>query len=567
MRRRQPPAQRGNAVLISLILMAAAMVIALGLSSLVASEIRTVGNLLPSERAYYKSESYVEQALWNKAKGLVTEAYGPGYQVTAKDQSDGNGRPAVQNQPYVCNTAPCFTAGSPNAPNQLLVAMSATTSPINNRIGLSQDVSKQVDVVNTGAASSRATIDVALTELENVNAYRGLEVSIIAWPKNPSGAGSFVGGAGNTPVFVDKRFIRPNQLAVDATGNTRFPIRIGTGNNAGANGDGRNPSGELYPPFDTHNYRLRFKSLGTDAEVLLTATSPNGATVQLRSPDFSVQATTEDGQARRGVQVLVPESPQVVGVFDYVLFADQDIQKLDAKIPLRSSLRNEVTYLPASYTTTCTTTNGRPLTEADQTPWPNITVRLDGGAGGPQTTTTSAAGVATFDFLLPDTNYYVTVFGKAGWQFCPNLSTQPNDAANVRIPPAPGTTLNSGGIRTQRFVFRPACRQEAQGGVWRWVDNSRWELRNPEDFGYVGSGYRDEPYQGFDRWFYLGSQYDSNRQGHWFFWGDNYRSELISKAPTWRNWYHYYMYFYGFVWVRGGYFQYFPNYVWVCPSA
>ncbi len=83
---------RGNAVLISLIVMASALTISLGLTTVVAGEIRNAGLLPPAERAYYKSESYVEQALWNRKQD-------PNYEVADA---------AAVPDSFLCSTTPCF---------------------------------------------------------------------------------------------------------------------------------------------------------------------------------------------------------------------------------------------------------------------------------------------------------------------------------------------------------------------------------------------------------------------------------------------------------------------------
>ncbi|MEJ7662387.1 MAG: hypothetical protein WKG07_23875 [Hymenobacter sp.] len=93
--------------------MASALTISLGLTTIVAGEIRSAGPTPPAERAYYKAESYVEQALYNRKKN-------PNYNVADANQEDWKNIAGPEGNGYVCTTAAaadaCFSREPENTP-------------------------------------------------------------------------------------------------------------------------------------------------------------------------------------------------------------------------------------------------------------------------------------------------------------------------------------------------------------------------------------------------------------------------------------------------------------------
>jgi hypothetical protein len=298
-------AHRGNAVLISLVIMASALSISLGMTTLVTGEIRNVAQIGPAERAYYKAESYVEA-------GLAAKKQNTSYNVTSKDD------PSVKGQPYVCDAVPCFRT-DPTAPDELLVSFMATTAPAgaNGVLQLFQDNSQQVDLGTTGLATNTGTITLSNFTGTTTGKFLGVEVTIAAYNlagRYPNPNPVVAGATNTTPVFIDKRLIK-------SPGGS---ISIGSGQ--------KNSLGESYPALSGATYRLRLKALGSNAGVTLKATA-GAVTLPLLSTDFTVQAVAEDGPAQRGVRVVTPAVTQNLSIFDYVLFAELDLKKLAAKDP------------------------------------------------------------------------------------------------------------------------------------------------------------------------------------------------------------------------------------------
>lgn len=390
---------RGNAVLFSLIIMASAMTISLGMTSLVVGEVRSVSLVLPSEHAYYKAESYVEQALWNKKAD-------PNYQFKPATNSSGVVTPPVGQQlpaTYLCGTPPCFLT-APTSQATLLKQFYATTAPDSADVEFPADVSRQYDIstANGTGAGSLTISNIAPHEEQN-QVYKGLEVSIIAYPvvtnptlrypveqDNPNTAGTVEGA--NSPVFVDKVFI--------PAGTNTFTTDINQGAKT------RNPIGEPYLPLDSSTiYRLRIKSLGADTEADVRVNS-GAQTLDLQSPDFTVRAVAEDGNSRRGIQVLTPNTEQLASIFDYVLFSDLDLDKLGAKVPPKSVVANVYRDI-----------NGDCVRDPDDPGIPNLLVTARANSVD-QVATTNDTGTVSFIGLKTGTAYTLSTSLPAGYAAC-----------------------------------------------------------------------------------------------------------------------------------------------------
>jgi hypothetical protein len=448
--------QRGNAILISLIIMAATLTISLGIAALVGSEVKTTGLLVPSERAYYKSESFVEQALWEKTKG----ASSPNYQVQNKGVL-GNGG-------YVCTTAPCFQT-DPRGTQDLLTRFSASTQPPNGQVTLEQDDSQQLDVgTSTAATPPRLEFSglgaVTATGQNPTGNYAGLEVTIVAYPKSTASATSFVSTTTgqSTTTFIDKKLIKPN-------------VASQTFNLAGT----QNPLGETFPPLSTYNYRLRIKALGSDAQATVKATVPGGGGTQtelpLYAPDFTALAVTEDTKAQRGVQAVLPNVPEVLGIFDYVLFADLDLAKVSGKKPANANSQGITVNVYNDV-------NCNNVQEAGEGPVSGVGVGLTGGPTDPQSTDTSGTGSAAFTNLYTGT--YNVSLGSLPSQY---TNCGPN---NQNVTVASGQNVSATlRVRTKRKILY----QYFNGGT---VSDHFYTL-NFAELGFGQGGYALETDQGY----------------------------------------------------------------------
>lgn len=446
--------QGGNAILISLILMASTITISLGITALVSGEVRNIALSPPSERAYYKAESYVEQALWQKKQDANYQK--PDVAALL------SGLPA--NDQFLCNAsslmnpspASCFTQDARSI-SQTLKSFAATTTQTNADIGLNQDVSQQLDVSPSSPAPGTATFQI--TKIDKTTAsFKGLEVTVIASPlAGSSGNGSYQGAAGSTGVFIEKKLF---SVADAAASPSRAKITLG-------NTAIRNALLEQYPALSDANYRIRLKALGSDATITTSvSSSPPGSSITLRSPDFTAQAVAEDSGTRRGVRVIVPASPQVLGVFDYVLFADQDLNALNAKKPANTAGEQGITALVIN------DANGNCAADAGETGISGTSVTLNGGSAK----LTDSTGQAAFTGLSP--GVYAVAIPPAGKAVCPN--------ANQNVTLASGDTSNLNFfVRTARSALYETYNN---GAGDHFYTTSSSERDGVASFGYAYSG-------------------------------------------------------------------------------
>lgn len=412
-------AQEGNAVLFSLIIMAAAITVSLGMASIVVAEITSVGLFAPSERAYYKAESYVEQALWEKK---ANPAYNSPQTATALN--------AVRSQPFVCPAFKCFLkeadgTNPDGTPDGLLQEFFATSSPVEGEsIKLIQDQSKQLDV-NFGAVTSGTLSFDALT-VDDEAAFKGIEITIAAFPKGPADSGAFANRfpvadpsvtpgldpattQPTTPVFIDKVIVNKDRV---------FQSNGSTGTAVGANAftftetTSKNALGESYPSISGSTYRLRFKALGSGA-TMDPKVSTGSTDHELLATDFTVQAVAEDARTRRGIRVLVPAAEQINDIFDYVLFSDITLDKLKAKKPADATDQSISGRVIVDTNKNCVadtgdstggSANGIP-TETGQT---GIRMKLEPNNPSPPVSTADAEGNYRFASLAP-AEYTVSV--------------------------------------------------------------------------------------------------------------------------------------------------------------
>jgi hypothetical protein len=440
--------QRGNALLISLIIMASTLTISLGIAALVGSEVKTTGLLVPSERAYYKSESFVEQALWNKTKGPTA----PNYQINNKGELGSGG--------YVCATAPCFQIDGRSTQN-LLSRFSASTQPPNGTVSLEQDDPQQLDVgTATGSTLRVEFTGVAALAGQNQNPtgnYKGIEVTVVASPKQQADARNYVSTATGeiTNTFIDKKIIPASASSQTYTFS------------------GQNPLGETYPPADKYAYRLRMRSLGSDAQATVKAFV--GTTeIPLYAPDYTTLAVTEDTKAQRGVQAVLPNVPEVLGIFDYVLFADMDLAKLAGKRPDGADSQN-------INVTVFNDVDCDGIQEAGEAGVGPTSIGLSGGPSDPQSADTTSGGTVTFSGLYTGTYRVSRDSLPSGYVAC--------GAASKSVALAAGQTQNVQlSVRTQRVPLHQ---------YWSAAFGNHYYTQVRNDAGYAPLGYAYEGIAGY----------------------------------------------------------------------
>lgn len=397
--------QDGNAVLFSLIIMASAMTISLGMASLVVGEIHSVQLVLPSERAYYRAESYVEQALWQKKTDST-------YEFNPTTNATGQVAPPVGQQlsvTYLCATAPCFSPPPPGPPTPpsdqatLLKEFSATSSLQQPAVTFPADVPQQFDIITTGTQLKDGSGTIKLDNIAGAAGYRGLEVTIIAYPTASGQLPQFPVDNKTTVVFVDK-------IVIPASGNGGCDSRPTPNScNILLGASQQSAAGEPYPALDSHSvYRLRIRALGADASANLAVTNGGNNALTLRSPDFTVRSVAADTNAQRGIQVVVPAAPQVASIFDFVLFSDLDLAKLRAKAA-GTKLITATVYQDQ---------NNNCTRDVSDPPLSGLTVTAHPISGSDSTGQTGADGTVTFSNLQAGMTYSVTVTLPAGSTAC-----------------------------------------------------------------------------------------------------------------------------------------------------
>lgn len=478
--------QRGNAILFSLILIASALVITLGMTSVVVAEIQNAGLVSPAERAYYKAESYVEQALWNKRVD-------PSYSVNKFEElnTDTVRSPFTTTDPEspcaresAVFSAGCFSSGPRDVTipqggaatdNGVLLDFLASTGPGDSLgVKVARDGVKQFDVetnksgLNVGQPATVTLANVAQTG--GFGPVQQLEITVAAFPTSVTATSpSFLGAApsSRTPVFIDKILATVNPL------NGTITVPIGDTTRA-------NPLGERYPALPGYTYRLRIKALGADFTFVPSAQLQDGTSLNLLTPDFNVQSVAQDGQSLRGIRVVAPVAESTAGIFDYVLFSDLSIDKLKAKQPSTARTRvigSTVRRLPnSSLANTCF---------AGNTTMPginNVGVQLSSSSATVATKRTASVGteqgIANFsisDGVSTTADYQVSVDPAtvpAGYQLC--STTAQTSAADV-------TQQNQSS--THNFYLLPLCRTVTTPyQVWQVIGT------RTETYPYTGWG-------------------------------------------------------------------------------
>lgn len=355
MMKRTAMRQQGNAILFSLLIMGSALVASTGMATLVTGEIANVALIPPSEHAYYKAESYVEQGLWQKKQD-------PGYQIENKSELPAN---------FLC-TGNCFET-APRTQAGSLITYQSTTSIPDEELTLTQDKVVQLDIDTSDATGSTGRFD--LGSIKSASGLDGVEVTVIAYPKGAPFT-DITGASGvsvGTPVFVETRLFTPGMTGSQLVTNLGPPET--------------NRLGEQFPPLNTSFYRLRIKALGADTVIQPTATGSPSTNLLLLTPDFRVTSVAEDGRARRGIEVLVPDTEQIASVFDFVIFSDLALSKTDAKQQRIKSLKVKV-YDDA---------NRNCVKDAGETGQSGVPV----SAGSAYSASTDADGIASFPDIQP----------------------------------------------------------------------------------------------------------------------------------------------------------------------
>jgi hypothetical protein len=395
-----------------MLIMALGLTFAAGMAALVAGDVGSAAIINQSERAYYKAESYVEQGLWEKKKNT-------NYSFT--------GAVSTLPQDFLCTTAPCFlndTQGYPESRRQQsggtsnwLTAFKVSSQAPTATVDIAQDQVLQYDIdmtnVTTAADVSGRVIFPTITPTAPSSSLT-LEVSVIAYQKTDVSTGivRYNTGVGNsgTPVFIDKKIV--------TTAANNFLIGTAAGSN---------PLAEVYPALSQNTvYRLRVRALGGSGTISVPQIQTlSGKTLNALTPDLVVDATAEDGQARRRIQVITPLQSQVINVFDFVLFSDASLIKATPKIGTNVSVTVNTRRVA-----TCGTA---------ESPLANVGVSGNNGLGA---RTTDATGTAVYTNVGFPGTYTFDAPAPAGMVACGatsqtlNITNETDQTVTFRYAPA-----------------------------------------------------------------------------------------------------------------------------------
>lgn len=276
--------ERGNVLLLALLVMAGIMTAGLGIGTIILNEIKQARNIDFSTVAYYAAESSVEQAIYKLRK-----------------------ENAVLNCPVgACGTNGFCSGGEKEACVSASGDLSNQSSWVRTIVDkerqiygkIEKDNSMQVDLFNPENAVAAGVESVKIEWVPDcvAPAVSTIEVSFISWDP--------VAGWSET---TEQKF-KYTSLASPVVNNGFSGVK---------------------------SYRLRIKALYCDINnVIITAWgSDNAALPQIEIPARIVLSSTgKYSTARQAIKVTMPRRSPMSGLYDYVLFSECSLVKGDAAV-------------------------------------------------------------------------------------------------------------------------------------------------------------------------------------------------------------------------------------------
>jgi len=315
-----PNDQRGIALLLSLLLMAALTAAGIGASTVVINELRTTTSTDASIGAFYAADIGIERSLFTVAN---SRAAGLSLGETVNWSSTSYALPMVKfNLPAM---PPIQVSG---AQVDLEDSYSAENSKVFN---LRKDQSIQLDLFsqsNPFSPSSTARyLYIRSPNLASLSPNAWLEVQ---W--------SYVRKSGPDLAVPNAtiRLIATANLSDDgSTANQGIRINlldglvspVGTSPVAIVNPEGITTSETTPAINDIAGWNVRIKALYADAPNITVRATDSAAGTYLIPGDVHIVARGEQGSARARLDALVPWKLPASGLFDYVVFSESNLDK------------------------------------------------------------------------------------------------------------------------------------------------------------------------------------------------------------------------------------------------
>lgn len=267
--------QKGTVLLIALLVLAAIMATASGLSILIVGQLKISGNFDASLQSYYAAESGLERSLW-----VVRDQRENGRTLLETVTMLGVGEVLIDPSTGVRYT---IDAGDVQVEsNQFQVSI------------LPENRSAQVDLFDPdGSNFSSDVYELRLSWADDCSGCSRLEITAVSWAE---------GGTIN----------------VDGGRVEKFYRTFGE-------------QGTAVPLDDANVYSIRLKNIagaggGTISSLTLMPLDRNGIPVSIPSR-LVIRSTGESASTRQVLQAMLPWRIPPSGLYDYVLFSEEGIDK------------------------------------------------------------------------------------------------------------------------------------------------------------------------------------------------------------------------------------------------
>lgn len=313
--------QRGIALLLSLLLMAALTAAGIGASTIVINEIKTTATTDAGISAYYAADIGMERSLYSIFSG----------RIIGMNLGDAAAPPYWTVFGHIRGNNPPFTLTGGNT-----VDMSSTTIEASSKtVSLKKENSAAIGLINESAPFSPAPGGsiprrINIWAPNNATAWAEVQWSYIL-KTDPT----------RTPVPANNtlRLVHPNNLTSNATGSTGgVSIDLATGQVSPLHaGDPAIPS-ILEPEIgvttegtfnigEVNGWVVRIKALyGDIASLTVEAETQSGAIYPIQG-DLNLVSRGAAGTARARLDAIVPWRLPTSGLFDYVVFSEGNLDK------------------------------------------------------------------------------------------------------------------------------------------------------------------------------------------------------------------------------------------------
>ncbi len=251
-------------MIFAVLVTATTLVAALGIGGLMVAELKSAQAVDDSERAYYAAEAGVE-------KTLLQLKLNPEYQGSTEE-----------------------TLG-----NKAKYTVTSTVGGDKIKDSLVKDDSFQINLFDPDDSEK----DLGISSLEftwelgekfgGSGTHPWIEITKVSWPKKDI-------------TFADSETNQKVEKEIHAMNESPVKIKLDTAN---------------------YNFRLRIKALYNGTSVEVVAKDADGKIVNFPIPLTTIVATGKYSDSARGIEVKAQQGTQLLGVFDYVLYSEKQIEK------------------------------------------------------------------------------------------------------------------------------------------------------------------------------------------------------------------------------------------------